>query len=196
MARLMLLLALLLPPRAWSVASPALAPHRVPLLSPPPLSFSRVQSLRGGTVMASSAPLLTALEPAVLGASLRSMTELITCCGLGAIATRAGLIDRDTTRALARCVFNIFLPAMLFTSVASTVASGAGWWTLAPVTLAAALQGEIDGPQCVAALKARLPGSWNATHVNCGTSHLIVFVRSSAIQVTMVFAFPCIFPGS
>ena len=90
--------------------------------------------------MASSAPLLTALEPAVLGASLRSMTELITCCGLGAIATRAGLIDRDTTRALARCVFNIFLPAMLFTSVASTVASGAGWWTLAPVTLAAALQ--------------------------------------------------------
>jgi hypothetical protein len=53
-----------------------------------------------------------------------------------------------------------------------------------------ALQGEIDGAQCVAALKARLPGAWSNTYVNCGNSHLIVFVRSSAVVKDSVQAVP------
>ena len=47
--------------------------------------------------------------------------------------------------------------------------------------VAAALQGDIDGAQCVAALKARLPGAWAATNVNCSNSHLVVFARSTAV---------------
>jgi len=71
--------------------------------------------------------------------SLRAVSELLTCCGLGVLATRCGLLDSPTTRALAKCVYNFFLPAMLCTSVASTVASGAGW-SLLPLPLAAWLQ--------------------------------------------------------
>ena len=54
----------------------------------------------------------------------------------------------------------------------------------------AALQGDLDGAQCVAALKARLPGAWAATHVNCAKSKLVVFVRSSAVVKDSVEAVP------
>ena len=124
-----MLTALLLPTAAALLRAPQ--PHPRAALPPP------LRTLRGGTVAAALA--LPPLEPAVLGASLRSMTELVTCCGLGAVATRTGLIDRETTRALAKCVFNVFLPCMLFTSVTSTVAAGAGW-SLALLPLAAACQ--------------------------------------------------------
>ena len=80
------------------------------------------------------------LEPAVLRSSFEAVTELLTCCGLGVFATRVGLLDAATTRALARCVFNIFLPAMLSTSVARTVASGASFSTLLPLPLCALVQ--------------------------------------------------------
>ena len=97
----------------------------------------RLQSLRGGTVMASLS--LPVIEPEVMRSSLQAVSELLTCCGLGVAATRVGLLDAQTTRALAKCVYNVFLPAMLCTSVASTVAGGAGW-SLLPLPIAAWLQ--------------------------------------------------------
>ena len=98
---------------------------------------SRVHGLRGGTIVGSL--VLPAIEPEVIKSSLRAVSELLTCCGLGVLATRVGLLDTPTTRALAKCVYNVFLPAMLCTSVASTVASGAGL-SLLPLPLAAWLQ--------------------------------------------------------
>ena len=93
--------------------------------------------LRGGTITASLS--LPAIQPEVMQSSLRAVSELLTCCGFGWLVTRVGLIEATTTRALAKCVFNVFLPAMLCTSVASTVASGAGL-SLLPLPLAAWLQ--------------------------------------------------------
>jgi len=97
----------------------------------------RLHSLRGGTATASLA--LPALQPEVVKSSLKAVSELLTCCGLGVLATKVGLLDAPTTRSLAKCVYNVFLPAMLTTSVASTVAAGAGW-SLCPLPLAAWLQ--------------------------------------------------------
>lgn len=84
--------------------------------------------------------LMPALQPAVLVSSLKAVTELLTCCGLGVLATRVGLLDAATTRSLAKCVFNVFLPSMLFTSVSRTIASGASMSSLLPIPLCACLQ--------------------------------------------------------
>lgn len=80
------------------------------------------------------------LDPVVLRPALTAMTELLTGCGLGFAATKAGLLDESTTRALARVVFGIFLPAMLSTSVASTISSGTGLRALLPIPFAAMVQ--------------------------------------------------------
>ena len=84
--------------------------------------------------------LLPALEPSVVQAAFAAVTELLTCCGLGVAATQIGLIDATTTRALAKAVFNIFLPSMLVTSVSRTVASGAGLRSLLPLPFCALVQ--------------------------------------------------------
>jgi len=122
-----------------SLPSTPSLPSAAPLLHAqcvsPPMPAAAIR-LRGGTVVAAVMP---HLEPAVVGASLRSVTELLTCCGLGVAARKAGIIDGATTRALARCVYNVFLPSMLCTSVASTIAAGAGW-ALLPIPLTALLQ--------------------------------------------------------
>jgi len=73
-------------------------------------------------------------------AAFAAVTELLTCCGLGVAATQIGLIDATTTRALAKAVFNIFLPSMLVTSVSRTVASGAGLRSLLPLPFCALVQ--------------------------------------------------------
>lgn len=111
----------------------------------PQLHLQRLRSPYEATVLrwrGGKAPtmLIPAVEPAVLSSSLQAVTELLTCCGLGVLATRVGLLDAATTRSLAKCVFNIFLPAMLFTSVSRTVASGASLSSLLPMPLAALLQ--------------------------------------------------------
>jgi len=64
------------------------------------------------------------LEPHVIKSACSSVAELLTCCGIGVAANRLGLLTPKTTSALASGVYNIFLPSMLSTSVASTVAKG------------------------------------------------------------------------
>ena len=68
------------------------------------------------------------------------MCELLTSCALGYTAARVGLFDGPAIRALSKVVFNIFLPAMLFTSVSCTVAHGASLRSLIVIPLAAVTQ--------------------------------------------------------
>jgi predicted permease len=58
----------------------------------------------------------------VLKSSVAAMTELITSSAIGYIATRKGLLDRPTLQSLSRSVYGIFLPALLFVNVGSTMA--------------------------------------------------------------------------
>ena len=84
-------------------------------------------------------PALPALQPAVLRASAASVGDLLTCCGLGFAATRCGLVDKPSLQALARIVYRVFLPSLLLTNVATTVASGA-LRSLLPIPIAAWVQ--------------------------------------------------------
>ena len=84
-------------------------------------------------------PALPALQPAVLRASAASVGDLLTCCGLGFAATRYGLIDKPSLQALSRIVYRVFLPSLLLTNVATTVASGA-LRSLLPIPIAAWVQ--------------------------------------------------------
>ena len=96
-------------------------------------------------------------------------------------ATRAPPIERRASGA-ARSVFikrrlRAACAAALPVGTKNEVERAAGF-----DVVVAALQGEIDGAQCVAALKARLPGAWAATNVKLlGTRTLIVFARSTAV---------------
>ena len=65
--------------------------------------------------------------------------DLLTCCGLGFAATRYGLIDKPSLQALSRIVYRVFLPSLLLTNVATTVASGA-LRSLLPIPIAAWVQ--------------------------------------------------------
>ena len=69
------------------------APH---LQQPPsrPAYQSAVLRWRGG---GTPTMLMPALQSAVLVSSLKAVTELLTCCGLGVLATRVGLLDAATT---------------------------------------------------------------------------------------------------
>eukprot|EP00316_Scyphosphaera_apsteinii_P012386 CAMPEP_0119303866 /NCGR_PEP_ID=MMETSP1333-20130426/5229_1 /TAXON_ID=418940 /ORGANISM="Scyphosphaera apsteinii, Strain RCC1455" /LENGTH=436 /DNA_ID=CAMNT_0007306637 /DNA_START=114 /DNA_END=1424 /DNA_ORIENTATION=+ len=84
---------------------------------------------------------LTRLDPQVAQLTWESMTELLTSCAIGYSATTIGLLNGAVIRALATAVFNIFLPSMLFTSVASTVAySSSSTGSLLVIPLAAWVQ--------------------------------------------------------
>lgn len=84
--------------------------------------------------------MVPALDPTVAKLTVESMSELMTSCALGWGATRVGLLTGPAIRSLASVVFNIFLPSMLLTSVACTVAHGPGLGSLLLIPLAAAVQ--------------------------------------------------------
>ena len=79
----------------------------------PQLHLQRLRSPYEATVLrwrGGKAPtmLIPAVEPAVLSSSLQAVTELLTCCGLGVLATRVGLLDAAGAEPR-QMVFNIFL---------------------------------------------------------------------------------------
>ena len=99
---------------------------------------SATLTLRGGaTSMLIGIP---SLDPAVGRLTFDSMAELMTSCAIGFTATKVGLFDGPAIRSLARVVFNIFLPSMLLTSVANTVAQQASMGVLMVVPLTAWIQ--------------------------------------------------------
>ena len=104
----------------------------MPILAGHPAALS----LRGG-FSPPVAMALPGLDASVVALTRDSMAELLTSCALGYGATRVGLVNGPAIRALAAIVFNVFLPSMLVTSVAVTVASGASLQSLLVVPLAA-----------------------------------------------------------
>jgi len=79
---------------------------------------------------------LLPVDSTVAKLTLDSMAELLTSCALGYTATRIGLISASNIQSLATVVFNVFLPSMLVTSVAKTVAR-AGLGSLMVIPFAA-----------------------------------------------------------
>lgn len=134
--------------------------------------------------------LFPALDRTVLQSSMQAVTELLTCCGIGVAATRCGLLTAATTRALATCVFNIFLPAMLFTSVSQTLASGASFASLLPLPLCAVLQVGLALGMVTLLLGGRKAA---ATPAGRDVSALAAFGNSGVLP--LVFA-DCLFRGA
>eukprot|EP00638_Chattonella_subsalsa_P001072 CAMPEP_0117739050 /NCGR_PEP_ID=MMETSP0947-20121206/3505_1 /TAXON_ID=44440 /ORGANISM="Chattonella subsalsa, Strain CCMP2191" /LENGTH=291 /DNA_ID=CAMNT_0005554879 /DNA_START=247 /DNA_END=1119 /DNA_ORIENTATION=- len=56
---------------------------------------------------------------------MTAVSELLVCSGLGALATKKGILDKNAISALTKVVYNIFLPSLLLANVASTVAQDA-----------------------------------------------------------------------
>ena len=160
----------------------------VRLPSHSPSRPSLLHTLRGGTT--TQMVLFPALDRTVLQSSMQAVTELLTCCGIGVAATRCGLLTAATTRALATCVFNIFLPAMLFTSVSQTLASGASFASLLPLPLCAVLQVGLALGMVTLLLGGRKAA---ATPAGRDVSALAAFGNSGVLP--LVFA-DCLFRGA
>ncbi|EOD09217.1 hypothetical protein EMIHUDRAFT_452869 [Emiliania huxleyi CCMP1516] len=93
--------------------------------------------LRGGGGGGAAAALALDVNPVILRLTRDSMAELLTSCAIGYGATKAGYLSGSQIRSLAGVVFNVFLPAMLLTSVASTVAEQQAGAALAVMPIAA-----------------------------------------------------------
>lgn len=93
--------------------------------------------LRGGGGGGAAATLALDVNPVILRLTRDSMAELLTSCAIGYGATKAGYLSGSQIRSLAGVVFNVFLPAMLLTSVASTVAEQQAGAALAVMPIAA-----------------------------------------------------------
>ncbi|KAJ1402328.1 hypothetical protein B484DRAFT_405443, partial [Ochromonadaceae sp. CCMP2298] len=80
-------------------------------------------------------------------AAIKAITKLISTCGIGVWAGKAGLLDQNALSVLSRLIFNLFQPCLLFVNVASTLAAlssgsagGAGGSALYMLPIAAAIQ--------------------------------------------------------
>jgi len=82
-----------------------------------------------------------AASPSVNAASLNAIAKLLSTCGLGGIAARAGILDKNAIGVLSKLVYNVFQPCLLFANVCMTVANAGGGDTpLAVLPMAAAYQ--------------------------------------------------------
>lgn len=61
------------------------------------------------------------VDPKVLNTSLLAISKLLITLGLGVVAAYRGLLDTATLRALSKVVYNLFLPALLFTNIVQTL---------------------------------------------------------------------------
>ena len=124
-----------------------------PTLAPLAGHAQSLAALRGGFVGMQLPP----LDPDVARLTWDSMAELLTSCAIGFTATRIGLLSGSNVQSLATVVFNVFLPAMLVTSVARTVAQ-AGLGSLLVVPLAAWVQVAVGiGVGTLSLLVLRMP---------------------------------------
>lgn len=146
-------------------------------------SFARLNHLRGGRSASEFfKAAIPAVQPEVLRSSLGAVSELLTCCGIGVAATKVGFLDSATTKALARVVYSLFLPAMLATSVARSVALGGGW-SLLQVSLAAPVQVGI-----ALALVVMLLGPRVALRTTAGREQSVLAAFGNAGVLPLVFA--------
>lgn len=73
-----------------------------------------------------SAALPSVIDPKLAKAAVGATSKLLTTTLLGFLAAKRNVLDKTCIRALAKTVFNIFLPSILFCNVLSTMVSGAG----------------------------------------------------------------------
>jgi len=76
----------------------------------------------------------------VNAAAFRAISKLLSTCGLGAIASRHGILDKTSISVLSKLVYNVFQPCLLFVNVMSTVARSGGDSAITILPLAAAFQ--------------------------------------------------------
>jgi len=73
-------------------------------------------------------------------AALRAIFKLLSTCGLGAVASRKGILDKTAISVLSKLVYNVFQPALLFVNVCSTVAQSGSDPAITILPIAAAFQ--------------------------------------------------------
>jgi predicted permease len=80
----------------------------------------------------------------VTKAAVKAVAKLLSTCGLGIWASKAGILDQNAVAVLSKLIFSVFQPCLLFVNVASTVANiGSGGGSPAAIYLlpiAAAVQ--------------------------------------------------------
>jgi len=83
---------------------------------------------------------MVATATSVNAAALRAISKLLSTCGLGAVASRKGILDKTAISVLSKMVYNVFQPCLLFVNVMSTVARSGGDSAISVLPLAAAFQ--------------------------------------------------------
>lgn len=63
------------------------------------------------------------VRPEVLATSVQAVAELLSCCVLGVVAAKRGILGPVNVNALSKIVYGIFLPVLLMTNVAKTCVS-------------------------------------------------------------------------
>ncbi|GAB0495228.1 hypothetical protein MMPV_006527 [Pyropia vietnamensis] len=97
-----------------------------------------VRALAGGLgVAAASLPSL--VRPDLLRVALGAVTQLLLTIGMGVVASRRGILTPPVLAALSRVVVSIFLPAVLFSNIVTSMAS-APLASMASLSVAAAFQ--------------------------------------------------------
>ncbi|CAN0514629.1 unnamed protein product [Ectocarpus sp. 12 AP-2014] len=89
--------------------------------------LGRIRVPGGGHSLAMSAGLPAAvssmINPVVVKASTRAVSELLCCCVLGVVAAKKGILTPVNVAALSKIVYGIFLPSLLMVNVAKTCVS-------------------------------------------------------------------------
>ena len=133
------------PPSALHASS---LPHRPPAITSlaPTMPSSSTTAL--GLSPASGLSLVGGIDTRVALAALSATAKLLSTLGLGALAAKSSkvpnLLDGEACSCLSRLIYNVFQPAFLFCSVATTIATGGDNGlpirTLLLMPLAAAIQ--------------------------------------------------------
>lgn len=58
---------------------------------------------------------------AITIAALSAVSKLLSTCGIGVLASKAKILDKNTLSVLSKLIFNLLQPCLLFTNVADTV---------------------------------------------------------------------------
>ena len=80
------------------------------------------------------------VSPLAVQAATGAVARLLTLCALGACYAKAGVLDKAACATLSRLIYNIFQPAMLFTSCARTIATAEAPLSLVALPACAAAQ--------------------------------------------------------
>mmetsp|Transcript_40988 Transcript_40988/g.41862 ORF Transcript_40988/g.41862 Transcript_40988/m.41862 type:complete len:445 (+) Transcript_40988:80-1414(+) len=83
---------------------------------------------------------VSAAYTSVTGSAVGAVLKLISTCGLGAYASKVGILDKNSLTVLSKLVFSIFQPCLLFCNVAACIAKNKKDSALLVLPIAAMLQ--------------------------------------------------------